>query len=174
MSTYEQRIEKLRTLPEGTQERYGSLETARLITKLIEKHKLERGGPIVDVVGDTILEFQQERDLAEIITAQVGVAEEIGVEIANEILAYIKSDGSGPEVKPGSTLPAARKPDLKERLHLRPENMKNTPSKKEAFSGPKSQPLTRDELLKSLSGARTMAKDIQAAKGPSESVKNNE
>jgi hypothetical protein len=63
-------------------------------------------------------------------------------------------------VNPGP-LPTANT-DLKERLHLRPETAKEQP----AFSGAGvTKPLTREELMGSLSAKRTMASDIAAVKG---------
>ncbi len=114
------------------------------------------------MIGDYILDIFSKNIVEEKLTSEIGIAPSDAKTALSAINSFLTGITSTPNV------PEAPK-DLKEKLELRPEVAPQSESVPVAEGGVR--PLTRDEVLRALSPARTMAGDIASlSKGTSAST----
>lgn len=90
MFTTEQRLEKLRALPEEIQDLYGSLDVTRAILKIAEQYQIDRQKDIfIDTVGDVMLGFYPKAQLVELIQKNIGTPAAIATQIAADLQAVL-------------------------------------------------------------------------------------
>ena len=143
----ELRLNALRKVPPEIAEKYGSLETARLIKGVREKYAIQNDS-FVDLVGDIMLGLVAQADFVKLLTTQMNLPLEKGAQIENELL------GLFPNKQPkGTTVPEADK-ETREKLELRPDGT----------TRPDARPLTREDVLNAIAPKRTMASDIASLK----------
>lgn len=104
----------------------------------------------MNLIGDFILNIYSKNVVEDKLISEVGVPSSYAKTAMAEISDFLTGVKSMPDV------PEAPK-DLKEKLELRPDG---TPASGAAGETAGVRPLTRDEVLRALSPARTMAGDI--------------
>ena len=147
------RINAYREAPESVRSLYCNLELGGALGELITKFALDetKRTIFINVLGDAILGFFQKGKIQEELVKQTRLSNEnaeMATQSLQKFITLIESEG---------VIPEAPK-DLREELELRPETASKVTS-----SGENVRPLTRDEVLKSLSPSRTMAGDIASA-----------
>lgn len=145
----QKRVVLYRAASQLVKDQYGSMVLGGILKSISQSNSLspEKHGDFVNLVGDYILNIYSRNIVEEKLVSEIGMASE---DVKNTMSA-INDFLTGTE---GTlSLPEAPK-DLKEKLELRPDGTP-TPG---ADGGVR--PLTRDEVLRALSPARTMAGDI--------------
>ena len=161
MISNEQRLEALKDADPAIIELYGSIETGRILSDVTKKYNLEEGGNHIDIIGDVILGFYPKSDLGKLLSKQLQIPETAAAQIAKDLEEFLAPIPAEP------TLPKADG-SVPERLHLRPEGGAE-PFKSTAAPDTKTdviaRPLTKADLMNSLSPKRTMQSDISHLKG---------
>lgn len=153
----QKRIMAYRAAPEHVKALYADSTTGETISAVCGatlNSALEREA--IDVVGDIILGLEQKNKLADLLVEKAKITREQAGKIASNLAELLKPIAGTPP-----PLPTGEIPNLKERLHLRPEGAPGAA----ATGEPSPKPLTREELMGSLLAKRTMASDIAAVKG---------
>jgi hypothetical protein len=194
----EERLHAYRLLPDTAKEKYGSLNINNFhqTGPKDEAFTVEQESAIIDLGGDLILGLVENQDISNRLSG-INLPQNIrvGVESAlNRLLSNLTVDAPIPKItsttREGFTLDSKENEvaqpalgtvpdasnDLKERLELRPKNVirqsfaePKVDESDEEDDGPK--PLTRTQILQSLTSKRTMASDIASIHNSNDSGK---
>lgn len=154
----QKRITAYRNASELIKQQYGDLALGDILKSISLSQSLspEKHTDFVNLVGDYILGFYPQDIIETKLASEIGIPDDAVHGIVSMIIKFLTGVAEKPDV------PEAPK-DLREELELRPE----TASKDTSPHG-EVRPLTRDEVLKSLSPSRTMAGDIASTQQQSE------
>jgi hypothetical protein len=143
------RIAAYRSASPVVQDQYGSMELGEILKSISLSQSLspEKHRDFVNLIGDFILGFYPENSMAEKLVSEIGFTSDTVKGTVSAVTGFLTG------IKTTPTVPEAPK-DLKEKLELRPEE---TPPQTPDGGV---RPLTREEVLRSLAPARTMAGDI--------------
>ncbi len=147
------RIDSYRAAPENIRALYANLDLGTVLGNLSTKFGFDEVTQklFINVIGDAILGFFPKADIRQRLVSQVGMTDENADISINSLGKFIEM------IIGNAAIPEAPK-DLKEKLELRPENAPVVESAPTTEGGVR--PLTRDEVLRALAPARTMAGDI--------------
>ncbi len=193
MITNTQRIDAYKKASEYVIQICSSLETGQLLGQLAKKYSVRK--EYIDIVGDVLIGLRDRTHFEQDIVSEIGVTPEIARSLATELkqlfdkaLSGITVPGANIEAKeklelrphvppppqgtspvygtatplpqaPKSTIPTTPRPAPAMPI---PQNGSGTPP---AQGGTQSRPLTREELMNALGAKRTMASDMERARG---------
>lgn len=172
------RIDAYRIAPEDMRALYGNLELGGVLGSLSTQFGFDETTQkaFINVIGDAILGFFPKGDVKQQLISQLKMNNEsadIAINALGTFIEMIAGSAAIPEAQKDlkeklelrpdevqspqteGVIPEAPK-DLKEKLELRPEEAQVSKGDGEAGV----RPLTRDEVLRALAPARTMAGDI--------------
>ena len=161
----QKRIAAYRTASQSVKDRYGDLALGEILERISVSQSLspERHRDFVNLIGDYILGFYPQNVIEARLVSEIGVSNNAIPGIMSEIVGYLSGTQSTPSI-PLPPVPSVTPPqipeapkDLREKLELRPEGIL---SQTVTASERGVRPLTREEVLRSLAPARTMAGDI--------------
>lgn len=89
MISNEQRMNRLRQLPEGLQDFYGSLGLAQKLAATEKMFQVSNQSNFVDAVGDTILGFYHTKDLPTLLQREVGVSADVSQKIMADLIEIL-------------------------------------------------------------------------------------
>ncbi len=147
------RIAAYRSASAVVQDQYGSMDLGDILKSISVSQSLspEKHRDFVNLIGDLILGFYPQNIVEEKLVSEIGFAADTIKPTVSAINGFLTG------VKTAPSVPEAPK-DLKEKLELRPDGTQTGGPAAGENSGVR--PLTRDEVLRALSPARTMAGDI--------------
>ncbi len=149
----QKRTSAYRTASQLVKDQYGDLALGDILESISLSQSLspEKHADFVNLIGDYILGIYSRSIVEDKLVSEIGMANSDIKGAMSAINNFLTGTKSTPDV------PEAPK-DLKEKLELRPENTPVVESAPTAEGGVR--PLTRDEVLRALAPARTMAGDI--------------
>lgn len=157
----QKRITAYRTASQSVKDHYGDITLGDVLEAISLSQSLspEKHRDFVNLIGDYILGFYPQNVIEAKLVSEIGVSNNSVQSIMSEIVGFLTGNRPAPTAPPVSTpqIPEAPK-DLREKLELRPEGISQTTTTSEGGV----RPLTREEVLRSLAPARTMAKDIES------------
>lgn len=160
----QKRIAAYRTANQSVKDHYGDLALGEILERISVSQSLspERHRDFVNLIGDYILSFYPQNVIEAKLVSEIGVSNNAVPGIMSEVIGYLSGTQSTPSIPPPPVpsvtppqIPDAPK-DLREKLELRPEGISQAVTTSESGV----RPLTREEVLRSLAPARTMASDI--------------
>jgi hypothetical protein len=165
MITNDIRISALRKKNPLIQELHASSTVGDTLKLLCAEYKLHDAETFVNFVGDIILGLYPKADFRKLLVGLVGVTPDVAIAIEQDLSALLfKIDG-----KP--IMPPVPQ-DTRTPLEFRPAETGapiNPPTQTSSEGNVK--PLTREEILRSITPKRTMASDIESVKGQGEGNK---
>jgi hypothetical protein len=138
---------------------HGSVETGQLLSLLRKEYKIQ-DDTFIDIVGDIMLGFYPKSEFRKLLTAFLGVSDEVATSIERDLGTLLFKIDGVPVIPPAPR-------DTRERLDLRPEGFTGTSNVNTVPGNEK--PLTREEVLRSITPKRTMASDIESVRREKES-----
>ncbi|QQR64716.1 hypothetical protein IPH92_04105 [Candidatus Kaiserbacteria bacterium] len=155
----QKRIGAYRAASQLIKDQYGNMVLGGILKSISQNNSLskEKHGDFVNLIGDYILGIYSKDVVEEKLVSQIGIASNETKSVLSVITNFLTGKENAPEV------PEAPK-DFKEKLELRPEDAQVSESDGKGSV----RPLTRDEVLRALAPARTMAGDIASLGKPSD------
>lgn len=158
----QKRITAYRTASQSVKDHYGDITLGDVLEAISLSQSLspEKHRDFVNLIGDYILGFYPQNVIEAKLVSEIGVSNNSVQSIMSEIAGFLTGNRPAPTAQPVSTpqIPEAPK-NLREKLELRPGGIL---SQTVTASEGGVRPLTREEVLRSLAPARTMAKDIES------------
>lgn len=161
------RVTAYRKASQSVKDHYADMALGEILRRISDSQSFspEKHRDFVNLIGDYILGFYPQNVIEAKLVSEIGVSNNSVQSIMSEIVGYLSGTKTTPAVpQPVSTpqIPEAPK-DLREKLELRPEGIL---SQNVTASEGGVRPLTREEVLRSLAPARTMAGDIASLSTP--------